>query len=288
MDALPRGIETVIGDLQEPSTLARAMVGVHTVFHLAAAFRQAHLSYDDYVTVNVTATGALVFAAAAAGVRRFVHVSTVGVHGDITGIANEDAPFRPGDWYQETKARGETLARDLGHHKHLPLTVIRPSGIYGPGDMRFLPLFRSVATGRFVMIGRGQVHYHPTYIDDLVDGLIRCADTAPAANRTYILAGAVPVTLNEFVETIAMAAGVSLRTRRWPAAPLRHVARICERVCRPLGIKSPLHQRRVNFFVTNRAFDISRAVHEVGFHPSVSLLEGVTRTLHWYQAHQWL
>ena len=116
---LPRGVEIVIGDLQEPSTLARAMVGVHTVFHLAAAFRQAHLPYEEYVAVNVTATGALVFAAAAAGVRRFVHVSTVGVHGNVTGIANEDAPFRPGDWYQETKARGELIARDSARHKHL-------------------------------------------------------------------------------------------------------------------------------------------------------------------------
>ena len=100
--------------------------------------------------------------------------------------------------------RGEKSSPETSRrHKHLPLTVIRPSGIYGPGDTRFLPLFRSVATGRFVMIGRGDVHYHPTYIDDLVDGLIRCADAAPAENRTYILAGAAPVTLNEFVETIA-------------------------------------------------------------------------------------
>jgi nucleoside-diphosphate-sugar epimerase len=72
------------------------------------------------------------------------------------------------------------------------------------------------------------------------------------------------------------------------ATPLRHVARVCERVCRPFGIKSPLHQRRVDFFVTNRAFDISRAIHEVGFHPSVSLLDGVTRTPHWYQPQKWL
>jgi nucleoside-diphosphate-sugar epimerase len=133
-DRLPRCVEIVTDDLQDRTTLARAVLGVHTVFHVAAAFRQTHLSYDEYVAVNVTATGALVFAAATAGVRRFVHVSTVGVHGDVTGVANEDAPFRPGDWYQETKARGEVIARDVARHKHPPLTVIRPSGIYGPGD----------------------------------------------------------------------------------------------------------------------------------------------------------
>ena len=113
----------------------------------------------------------LIEAAASAGVRRVVHCSTVGVHGDIEHPpANEDAPLRPGDIYQVTKVEGERIAREAAARTGLPVTIARPSGIYGPGDRRLLKLFRGVARRRFVVLGSGNIFYHLTYIDDLVEG----------------------------------------------------------------------------------------------------------------------
>src|SRR5262249_57195450 len=104
-------------------------------------------------------------------VRRVVHCSTVGVHGDVERPpANEDAPLRPGDVYQETKLDGERLARDHGASTKIEVTIVRPSGIYGPGDRRLLNMFRGVVKSRFPILGRGEIYYHLTYIDDLVDG----------------------------------------------------------------------------------------------------------------------
>src|SRR5690349_24740063 len=117
------------------------MAGAEVVYHVAALYRQAGLPSDVYRRVNAEAVGDVVEAAAKAGVRRVVHCSTVGVHGDVaalkdraTGAANEDAPFQPGDVYQETKLEGERLARDAGRRLNIEVTIARPSGIYGPGD----------------------------------------------------------------------------------------------------------------------------------------------------------
>ena len=85
---------------------------------------------------------------------------------------------------------------------------MRPTGIYGPGDRRLLKLFRGVARGRFPTLGSGQIYYHLTYIDDLVDGFRLCGEHPAAANRTYILAGGEVTTLNELVALVAEVAGV--------------------------------------------------------------------------------
>jgi nucleoside-diphosphate-sugar epimerase len=98
------GIELVEGDLGDSGALERAVAGVERVYHIAAIYRQAGLAADVYRSVNALAVRAVIEASARAGVKRVVHCSTVGVHGDVEHPpANEDAPLRPGDVYQETK-----------------------------------------------------------------------------------------------------------------------------------------------------------------------------------------
>ena len=141
---------------------------------------------------------------APAGARRVVHCSTVGVHGDVEHPpANEDAPLRPGDIYQETKLEGERVARDAAAETGVEVVIARPTGIYGPGDRRLLKLFRGVARRRFVILGDGRIYYHLTYIDDLIDGFQLCGTVPAAAGRTYILAGGEVTTLNELTARIA-------------------------------------------------------------------------------------
>ena len=198
----------------------RRQRGVDTVYHIAAVYRQAGISKDTYRAVNAIAVGEIVEAAARAGVRRVVHCSTVGVHGDVEHPpANEEAPLKPGDIYQVTKLEGEEIARASGRRLGIEVTIVRPTGIYGPGDRRLLRLFRGVARGRFPILGRGDIYYHLTYIDDLVEGFRLCGEHPAAANRTYILAGAEVTTLKELTGLIAGVAGVRpprLHLPVWP------------------------------------------------------------------------
>jgi nucleoside-diphosphate-sugar epimerase len=278
-----------VGDLREPTALADATAGVDVVYHIAAIYRQAGLPAETYRAVNATAVQHLIEAAARGGVKRIVHCSTVGVHGDIEHPpANEDAPLKPGDIYQSTKCEGERLARETGARVGVEVTVARPSGIYGPGDRRLLRLFRGIARRRWITLGPGKIYYHLTYIDDLVEGLRLCGEHSAAANRTYILAGGEVTTLNTLVERVAEQAGVPAPTAHLPVWPFWIAGAACEAVCAPFGVEPPLYRRRVDFFTKSRAFDITRARTEIGFAPVVGLRDGIRRTLDWYRHHGWL
>jgi nucleoside-diphosphate-sugar epimerase len=283
------GVDLVQGDLQDRTALSAATRDVDVVFHVAAVYRQAGIPRGVYRAVNAVAVRELIEAAAANGVRRIVHCSTVGVHGDVENPpANEEAPLRPGDIYQATKLEGERLAREAAERTGMELVIVRPSGIYGPGDRRLLKLFRGVARGRFPILGRGRIYYHLTYIDDLVDGLILCATHPAAANRTYILAGGEVTTLKELVALVAQLAGVRPPWLHLPVLPFWLAGALCEAVCVPLGIEPPIYRRRVDFYTKSRAFDITRARRELGYSPRVALRDGIGRTLEWYRAHGWL
>jgi dihydroflavonol-4-reductase len=288
-DLSENGIDLVAGDLRDITALERAVSGIDVVYHIAAVYRQAGIGAETYRAVNAIAVRDLVGRAAAAGVRRVVHCSTVGVHGDVENPpANEDAPLRPGDVYQVTKLEGERLARETGSQLGIEVTIVRPTGIYGPGDRRLLKLFRGVARRRFVTLGNGGIYYHLTYIDDLVEGFRLCGTHPRAAGRTYILAGGEVTTLNELVGLVAEGAGVPRPGCHLPVWPFWLAGALCETVCVPLRIEPPIYRRRVDFFTKSRAFDIARARQEIGYAPRVGLREGIARTLEWYREHGWL
>ncbi len=283
------GIALVPGDLRDADVLGRATAGVDVVYHIAAIYRQAGLPRETYRAVNAAAVGEVIGAAARNGVRRVVHCSTVGVHGDVDHPpANEDAPLKPGDEYQVTKLEGERVARAAADRLGIEVTIARPTGIYGPGDRRLLRLFRGVARRRWVTLGSGKIYYHLTYIDDLVEGFRLCGERPEAANRTYILAGGEVTTLNALVKLVAEGAGVPTPMLHLPVWPFKAAGALCEAVCVPLGIEPPIYRRRVDFFTKSRAFDITRARTELGYSPVVGLRDGIRRTLDWYRTEGWL
>lgn len=284
------GASVIAGDLRDPAVSRRAAEGVDTVYHLAAVFRQAGRPASEYRTVHVDATQLLVEASAAAGVRRFVHCSTVGVHGSVEGDApaTEDAPFKPGDIYQLTKLEGERIAVATANRAGVPLTVVRPGPIYGPGDRRFLKMIGGIARRRFVLLGDGTARFQMVYIDDLTEGFRLAAETPAAVGRTYILTGSEAPTLDQLVRAIADVAEVPPPPFRLPVWPFWLAGAVCEAVCVPLRIEPPIFRRRVKFFSSNRWFDTSRARDELGFAPKVSLREGIRRTLEFYRQLNWI
>jgi dihydroflavonol-4-reductase len=284
------GVTLLEGDVRDAPSVRAAVKGIDTVYHLAAVFRTAGHSNSEYRTVHVEATRLLVEASAEAGVSRFLHCSTVGVHGsvDTNAPATEDAPFRPGDIYQLTKLEGEQMAVETAGRVGLPLTVVRPGPIYGPGDRRFVKMIGGVARRRFVLLGDGSPRFQMVYIDDLTEGFRLAAETPGAIGRTYIITGDEAPTLNELVHQIAEVARVRPLPFRLPVSPFILLGAICEAICVPLRIEPPIYRRRVKFFTNNRWFDTSRAQQELGFVARVPLREGISRTLESYRRLNWI
>jgi nucleoside-diphosphate-sugar epimerase len=282
------GVETVVADLADREAVRRAVAGAEVVFHVAAAYRTEHADMDEFRRVNVDGTAHLLEAARTEGVARFVHCSTVGVQGEITHPpADEDYRFEPGDHYQDSKAAGERLAR-VAFAEGLPGTVVRPVGIYGPGDRRFLKLFRGIDRGRFVMIGRGEVLYHMTHVDDLVDGFLLASRRPEALGEVFTIGGPEYTTVRELVDRLAELLGRPRPRLRVPLAPARLAAVLCEGICRPLGIAPPLYPRRLDFFTKGRAFTIDKARRLLGYEPKIGLDQGLGSTAAWYREQGWM
>lgn len=279
-------LDVVTGDIADPAAVARAVAGRDVVFHLAAAYREAALPAARYHAVHVEATRLLLEASLAAGVSRFVHCSTVGVHGHIADPpADERTPHCPGDIYQATKSEGERLALDFHRRTGFPLTVARPTAIYGPGDLRLLKLFSLIARRRFVMIGNGQIYYHMVHVADLIEGFLLLARQPQAIGEVFILGGAEYRTLEQIVETIARIVRVPVPRLRVPAAPVQWAGSLCERLCLPLGLTPPIYRRRVDFFTKSRAFSIEKARRMLRYAPAIDLETGLAETARWYRQH---
>ena len=280
----------VRGEVDDAETIAAAAAGAEYVFHLAAAYREARRSEADYRRVHVTSTERLAACVARrSGFRRFVHVSTIGVHGHIADPpADEHAPFRPDDDYQRTKAAAEEWLHEFAAAERLPYTVIRPCAIYGPGDRRLWKLFRLVQWGVFPLLGRGRGLYHLIHVEDLVTALMRAAVHPAAAGESFIAGNPEWTTLEHIARVIAGALGRRVRVVRLPAAPFTVAAAACEAACRPLGFEPPLHRRRVAFYTKDRAFDTSKLRRMLGFTPAHETDAGLIETARWYVDQGWL
>jgi nucleoside-diphosphate-sugar epimerase len=283
------GARLVEGDLSDVSALSQLVEGADAVVHIAAVYRTAGHADDYYRDVNVGGTERLLEAAARAGVRRFVHTSTVGVHGHVPNPpADEASPMAPSDIYQETKAEAERLALRFGAERGLPVAAVRPGAIYGPGETRLLKLFRSIARGRYAIVGTGRPFYHLVYIDDLVAGFLLALDSEKAPGEAFIIAGPRYVSQTELAARIAEATGGRVWPFRIPAAPIQWAGDVIEAICVPLGIDPPLHRRRVDFWTKSRAFSIEKARRCLGYDPQVDVEEGIARTGSWYREAGWL
>lgn len=277
------------GDIRDPKAVARAVQGTEVVFHLVSNFRKGGSDEKEAHAVNVEGTRNVLAACSRHGVRQLVHCSTIGVHGSVLEIpATEETPFNPLDLYQETKLQAEQEV--WRHHREtgLPVTVVRPISMLGPGDRRMLKLFRMIQKGRFVMVGDGEALFQPAYIDDVVDGFLLCLRNDKAVGEAFIVGGEEYVPLRELVGLIAAELGVAPPRWRVPLRPVLALADLCEKLCVPLGVEPPLHRRRVSFFQNQRAFSIAKARRLLGFQPRMPLRDSLRATIQWYQSHGWL
>jgi nucleoside-diphosphate-sugar epimerase len=277
-------LEIQEGDIRDRTAVDRAVEGVTKVFNIAAMYRSAASVDQDYRDIHVEGTRHLLEAAVRYKVGRFVHCSTVGVHGDVkVPPATEESPYAPADIYQRTKLEGELLARDFAAKKGLALSVVRPTAIYGPGDMRLLKLFKLAVKKITPVIGTGKIYYHMVYIDDLVQGFILASEVEAAVGQVFILGGQENMILDDLLSTIAGITGSPDRKIHIPAMPFQLAGSLCEKICIPLGIEPPIYRRRVDFFTKSRSFDISKAKRLLGYTPKYGLREGLAKTAQWYK-----
>ncbi len=284
-------IEFFQGDVFDEGVVKQATEGVHYVFHVAAAYREAKISDDIYWKVHVESTHHLARAVAKnPGFKRFIHVSTIGVHGHIEDPpANEEYRFSPGDQYQDTKVEAELWIRDFAKTEYMPLTVVRPAAIYGPGDRRLLKVFRMAKKPVVPILGYGcKGMYHLIQVKDLVRFMILAATHERTIGEIYICGARDPIGIEQMVRVIAKHLQTMPSFIRLPVTPFFIAGDICEAVCKPLGIEPPIYRRRVAFFTKDRAFDTSKMREHTGYEYIYTNESGLADTADWYIKEGWL
>ena len=244
------------GDVRDAASLGPACAGVDTVFHLAAVILTQHK--DQYDRINRRGTANMVAAAAAAGVRHFVYVSSASV------VYPRLTP------YGQSKLDAERIVAAETRFSH---TIVRPTLVYDATGAQEFMLFR-----RFVLrfpvvpfVGTGRARKRPVFSDDVVDGLARIAGNDRSFGRTYNLSGGETITLGDLARLV-----LHLEGRPRPLVPLPvSVCRVVAAVLGRLMRDPPLTPYAIAGFVNDADLDPALAMAELGYRPR-GVREGLT------------
>ena len=273
-------LETFLGDITDENLLKKLVEGVDVIYHLASAHLDVSLSDEHYRRVNVGATLSLLEAAGQAGVKRFVHCSSVGVIGDVQNPpANETTDCHPTNIYERTKLDGERETLAYSRRTGFPVVVMRPAWVYGPRCPRTAKLFRTISKGRFPIFGSGRNMRHPVYISDLIHGLELCAETPGIDGEVFIIAGEFPVESRELVRVIKEQLNVGTPQIYLPILLGQAAGATLELTFNLIGRQPPFSRRSMDFFLKHNAYTIAKAQSKLNYRPQVDLLTGIKKTI---------
>jgi nucleoside-diphosphate-sugar epimerase len=276
------GFQPRMSDFRNWGRMKDWLSGVDIVVHLASAHLQISLDKKEYWDINVHSLRPLLDLAMRNGVQRFVHVSSVGVYGNLKRLpANEETPCEPQSIYGETKLAGETEVRKFSAETGFPVVIFRPAWVYGPYCPRTLKIYRALHKGRFIMIGNGENLRHPIYISDMLEAFRLAMEADSAVGELFIIAGQRPITTNDLVKGFCEVLNVSKPKIRIPHVLGATMAWGIESVFSLAKIEPPMSRRSLEFFNTHNAFDISKARKLLGFEPKFSFEDGLRESREW-------
>jgi nucleoside-diphosphate-sugar epimerase len=283
------------GEAREPSSLPAAVEGQEYVFHAAGATR----AWDEkgYIETNALGTLNMLRACAAQknSVRKFILVSSQAAAGPSPdGVTvTEDMPPRPVSAYGRSKLLAEKFAHEF--QDRLPVTIVRPTDVYGPRDHDGLYFFKDAKKRVSTIIGFRPAKLIATYVTDAAAGIVLAGLSEKSAGRTYFICSDKEHTWDQVVDAIAGALGVRVLKLRLHGQTVKMLGRWIMSVAsfqRALGLrkKPPLLTVSRTIEVAERFWNCSceRAKRELGFAPKVDLKEGARMTVQWYREHGWL
>jgi nucleoside-diphosphate-sugar epimerase len=280
--AEPR-LRVVSGDITDTASIAPAFEGADRVFHTAALVH-AWAPFERFHRVNVGGTRNVAEVALAAGVTRLVALSTSDVFGLPRGteVFDESSPLRR--WhepYADTKIEAEQWLWRFHRDSGMPVSVIYPGWVYGPGDRAFFPgLADAIAAGSMLFWYRG-ARLPFVYIDNLVDACLLASATPSAVGRGYIVYDSQEIAMEELCGRIAAAIGARPPRLHIPYSAAHAIASLMQigwRLSRR-ATPPPLRTVDVKAFGMQWFFSNARARRELGWDPRVGFEEGLALAL---------
>lgn len=272
------GVDIVEGDLRSPETLVRAVRGAHRVFH-CAGYVQDWGPEEAFVEANVRGTERLLDAARSAGVRRFVHLSSIAVFGVPSPPTFDDAsPYAPGrDPYSRTKIAGEQAALRAYREHGFPVTVLRPAVVYGPRGTWAEEPAAMIRAGTMFLLGGGEGTCHPCYVENLVDAMLLAAEHPRALGEGFIVGDDQPMTFRAYFDHLARAVGRGPVRRSIPLPVARAMATALEAAARlrRSGTRPLLTHAALDMLTVRSRMSMSKLRQQLGFAPRYGVDEAM-------------
>jgi len=275
------------GDCSDKNSLQRCVQGQDYVFHLAG-LTKADVT-ELFYSVNAKGTENLIEAVAEnnSGIRKFVYLSSLSAFGP--GLKDrpprEDEEPHPVSDYGKSKLQGEHAV--LKYAARLPVTILRPSIVYGPRDREFLWFFKIINRGLMPYWGDG--HTSMIYVDDLIKAVILAAGSGDAAGKTYFVSDGELYSNNEIINEIASALEVRVRMVRMPKFILPAIGFFRGRISKMFGKNTMINTDKIKeIMYPEWVCDIAKAKGDLCFQPRVDVKKGIKWTADWYRIHKWL
>ena len=287
------GLEIRFADLTDPASLVEATKGVEAVIHLAAYYT-FHGEKELYWKVNVEGTRSLVEACLKNGVTRFIYCSTTEAVGPVKNPpATEDVEPNPTYEYGRSKLAAERIVKSYGE-KGLKYTILRPSGVYGPGNVNdvsywFITGFAKKALWSYFIVGSGETLIQFVHVKDVVQGFRLALEKEVSIGQTYFITEDRAYTYNEVYKILAEIVGRDPPKIHVPPILAKLMIFPVEVTYKIFGKENFMwHVSTVDAVTQHRAYSIEKAKRELGYNPQYDLRRGLKETVEWYKQHGYI
>jgi len=281
-DMVKLGVELCYGDLLSKQSLEGAIDGVDFIHHIAGEVYSKRVT--DYYNTNVVGTKNLIEVCYNKNIKKFMYLSSiaaVGQNANRDNLLNEKSPCNPMTPYGKSKFIAEKMVLESFYTNRIPVVIIRPPIVYGPGQPYILTrFFRMIEKGDFKIIGDGNNLKSFCYIDNLIQGILLAENSEKSVGKIYFISDNQIYTPKMIAQAIANEEGVAISQKHLPFLVSSFCGLLFLLLVKVFRVYS-ISLYSIKTMTVNFGCDISRSKEELGYNPSIDLEEGVKRTLHW-------
>ena len=279
-----RNVEVFLGDLGDPAAVDRAVAGTEIVYHVGAAMQG---SIHDHERGTVCGTQNIVDSVLRHHVSRLVYISSLScLHAAVArrgDVVTEDWPVEPYPTkrgaYTQAKTAAEKIVLDAVRDRHLPAVLLRPGRVFGPGMTLLTPEVARRLGNLFVVLGDGTRELPLVYVEDVIDAIVRAAETSKFDGRIFHIVDRTKITQNQVVRDYISKNAKNANVIHLPVAIVYSLALGFELLSKVLNRSVPLSIYRVKSALAPMRFDCSRAENEIGWRPRVGVASGLQETM---------
>lgn len=266
----------------EKEELQNYFEGQDICIHLIGKLGGYGVNKQEFEFVNIELTRKILSACKDMGVKQIIYCSTPGVQGFGKRLALETDEYNPRNEYEKTKMIAEKEIIEFCREKGLVYTIIRPDFVYGPGDTRRVKLYKNIEKRKFILTTNGKSYLHPTYISDVVQGLIKPIGNEAAYNEIFNISALEDITVKKYLSTIAKYTNSKL-----VHINISYVFSIVLASCLEIVFSVLFHKEafvtknKIDFLALDHSTSSEKAMRVLDYKPVVSLDEGMKRTIEW-------